>query len=170
MKPTEVNRFIGEDLIDKLKVDLNGSQFRIFRERDLHCCCYFHLRHYLNKDEDWRILNEPYLRGLNRKGRGAQPDIILFYQDKPTILIELKFRRRLSGMKQKDENILSDAVEDNKWVKKAYFIEAIIDPKSKTGAKNVPYRTKHLTLKVNEKRLDKFKEEFEKLRKPRPNK
>src|SRR5271157_1188497 len=98
LNQNQVVKFIRKTLIPKLKNDFCGSLFRIFREEDLHTCTYFHLRNYLDVDNNWEILNEPLFRNLKKKGKSAQPDIVLFHKNKPKIIIELKFKKYIFGI------------------------------------------------------------------------
>ena len=166
IKPNKVTRFIRKELRKKISSDFNGNPFRIFRERDLHACCYYHLRQFLWKDKDWEILNEPFLRDL--KGKGAQLDIALIRKDKLCFMIELKFRRKLSGIQKKDHKVLTNAVKTKKWARKAYFIETLIEPVRKTGLTGIPYRNKYIIITMDKERRDDFLSQFHSRRKPEP--
>jgi hypothetical protein len=170
LNQNEVGKFIKTDLRSKLQKDLWGFPFRIFREEDLHTCTYYHLRRFLKADTDWEILNEPLLRGLKGRGRGAHPDIVLFHKGKSKIIIELKFRRYVSGIQKKDARILKKAVENKKWAKKAYSIQMTIEPRKETGQEVVLYRNIAIQIVMKEDRKDKYWEEYSKRHKPQPRK
>jgi hypothetical protein len=106
----EVTCFIRDGLKAKLEKDFGEHPFRIFREHDLHACCYFHLRQFLQRDQKWRILNEPLLRALKEDGRSALPDMMLFRKDKPIFLIEFKFKQQRSGVGRNDLHKIEQAV------------------------------------------------------------
>ena len=166
----QVVKFIRTTLTSKLQKDYSGFPFRIFREEDLHTCTYYHLRRFLKADRNWEILNEPFLRDLKAKGRSAQPDIVLFHKGKPKILIELKFKKYIRGIQKKDKKVLEKSVENKKWAKKAFFIQAIIDPKKETDQDVVPYRNTFITIEMKEGRKEKYLEIYHKRRKPQPRK
>ena len=100
--PQKLGRFITHELHDNLTSDFCSPPFRIFRERDLQACCYYHLRTFLTRDSAWEICTEPCLRGLKGCGRAAHPDVALLHNGKLKALIELKFRRNRTGVGKKD--------------------------------------------------------------------
>jgi|GEM_PF-3862145 len=170
LNQNEVGKFIKTDLRSKLQEDFCGFPFRIFREEDLHTCTYYHLRRFLKADRDWEILNEPLLRDLKEKGRSAHPDIVLFHKGKSKIIIELKFKKYISGIQEKDARTLEKAVENKKWAKKAYFIQMTIDPRKETGQEVVLYRNREIKIVMEKDRKDEYREEYSKRRKPQPRK
>ncbi len=170
LKPNAVNAFIRRELKDRLQNDFSGRVFRIFRERDLHACTYFHLRRFFGKNSDWEILNEPLLRGLKGRKRGAHPDIALLRNGKLVYLLELKFRRTRYGIQRKDQRTLKRAVKGKKWAKKVFYIEAVVHPGSKTRRHLVPYRSGTVRIQMSENRLSKYMQSFKQLRKPKPRK
>lgn len=164
----DVGNFVKTELRKRIESDFCDTPYRIFREADLQSCCYFHLRDFLERDPHWTILNQPYLKALMKGGRGARPDLVLFKKKKPVILIELKFRRRLSGVRSKDQQVLRRAVKNAKWVKKAYYIELIINPTKESKRKLVPYRNRKITLSMRQDTLDDYLAMYRERRKPAP--
>lgn len=164
----QVVKFIKTSLKSNLEKDFCGSPFRIFREEDLHNCTYYHLRLFLKADRNWEILNEPLLRNLKGKGKGAQPDIVLFHKEKPKILIELKFKRNIYGIEKKDKKVLEKAVKNKKWAKKAFFIQTIIDPKWESTIHVIPRLNTFIPVVMRKGRIEKYREKFSKRRKPQP--
>ena len=165
--PLLVSAFISKRLKRKLKRDFCGRPFRIFRERDLHACTYYHLRTFLKGDKNWAILNEPLLRGLKGRDKSALPDIELLHNGELVYLIELKFPRRRTGVQRKDQRVLAKAVKHRKWAKKAYFIETILKP-DESRRRVVPYRNKIITIQMREDRLTEYRALYRKRRKPKP--
>jgi hypothetical protein len=169
-KPNEITRFIKTDLAEKLDSDFQGPPFRIFRERDLHACCYFHLRRFIGRDPWWEICNEPYLKGLKGRDRGAQPDVVLFYRSKAVALIELKFRRRGIGIQRKDQRVLRRAVKKGKtnkrWVKKAFYVEVAVRPRGSRPRKVTKYRNRVISLQMNQEGLADYLQIYRHRRKP----
>lgn len=166
----DVGNFIKRELAEKLQKDFCEPPFRIFRERDLHSCCYFHLRSSLENDHDWAVYNEPHMRDLKAPGKGARPDIVLFRKGKPVYIIELKFSFRLSGARGKDQTVLTRSVRNAKWAKKAYYIEAVVEPTRDTGRKLASYRNRKISIFMNPDMLDQYLEKYGELRKPKPRK
>ncbi len=168
----DVTRFIKtkqpDGLRARLSKDFSGPPFRIFRERDLHACCYFHLRRFLQSDRSWEILNEPFLQGLKRHGKGAQPDLVLFRKNKPVFIVELKFRMKHTGIQRKDQHVLRNAVKHKKWAKKAFYIETIIESSQDAGQKVVPYRNKSMTIPMKSERMADYLDLFKRRRRPGP--
>lgn len=170
IRPNEVTSFINHELRAKLTKDFCGRPFRIFREGDLHACCYFHLRRFLRIDRNWRILNQPLLRGLKVGGRSALPDMVLLRNERSVFLIELKFRRRTTGVQSKDQQILKQAVSGKKFAKKAYYIETVVEARRKTGKSLVPFRNFEISIVMPEDRRDEYLKLFKQFRKPKPRK
>ena len=164
----EVTSVIRRKLKKAIAKDFSGRPFRIFRERDLHACCYFHLRRFLRSDRAWEILNEPLLRGLKGKGRSARPDIVLFHNGKPVFLIELKFRRNSKGASSKDRRVLRNSVRNKKWAKKAFYLEAVIQASTAKKRKLVPYRNRSISIFLREDRRPEYNTYFKGRRKPLP--
>ncbi|HOJ19704.1 MAG TPA: hypothetical protein PLT92_14165 [Ignavibacteriaceae bacterium] len=168
IKPNKVSRFIRKELREKIFSDFNNYPFRIFRERDLHASCYYHLRQFLFGDLSWEILNEPFLRDLKCKGKGAQPDIALIRRGKLYFIIELKFRRKLSGIQNKDHMVLNNSVKNKKWARKAYFIETVVEPLRETGLTGTPYRNKYIIIAMSKEKRKEFLSIYNKRRRPEP--
>jgi hypothetical protein len=168
--PNDMTRFIKTELVEKLDRDFQGLPFRIFRERDLHACCYFHLRRFVGGDPAWEVCNEPHLKGLKGRGRGAQPDVVLFHRRKPVALIELKFRRRGSGIQRKDQRVLRRAVKKGKknkrWVNKAFYIEVVLRPRKSRPRKVAGYRNRVISLPMNKQTLSEYLQMYRQRRKP----
>ena len=140
----------------------------IWGKPNLHASCYYHLRQFLWEDNGWEILNEPFLRDLKSKGKGAQPDIALIRRGKLCFIIELKFRRKLSGIQNKDHIVLNNAVKNKKWARKAYFIETVVEPLKETGRAGTPYRNKYIIVTMDKERRKEFISIYNKRRKPEP--
>ena len=170
LTPNDVGRFIKNEFTAKVEADFCKPPFRIFRERDLQSCCYFHLRRFLRQDQEWSVLNEPYLRNIKGRGKGGHPDLVLFRRDRPVILIELKFRRRLSGVLPRDQLVLRRAVTNARWAKKAYFVELVIEPSRETRRKLKPYRNCQITIVMPPDRLEDYLTAYSEKRKPQPRK
>ncbi len=166
MLPNTVSKFIRKSLVRSLEQDFCEKPFRIFRERDLHACCYFHLRLFLKKDRDWEIINEPFLYNLKGKGKSAQPDIVLLRNGKLQYLIELKFRKNKLGAKKKDKKVLRNAVKKKKWAKKCFYIEVVIEPRQKNNTKLYPYRSKSISILMDKSQLEEYKKKYGDLRQP----
>lgn len=172
----DAEKFISGELRKKLTKDFDGQPFRIFREHDLHACCYYHLRKFFSSDHRWTILNEPNLRNLKGRGINARPDIVLLFAKKkgdelePTILFELKFRRRHGGSGKKDTKVLRRATRPGKhykrWAKKAYYVETVIDLQKTNQLSRRKYRNKVITIPM-QKHRDSFTKIFESMRNPR---
>ncbi|SRR6266404_53161 len=170
--PNEVTSFIRgrsrkDGLRARLEKDFGEHPFRIFREGDLHACCYFHLRQFLEGDQRWRILNQPLLRALKEDGRSALPDMMLFRKEKPVFLIEFKFRRLRSGVGRNDLHKMKQAV-DGGWAKKAFYIEAVVEARSKTGRKLQPYLGFKISTVMREEQREEYLKLSKLLRKPKP--
>lgn len=168
LTPNDVTAFIRLKLKSKLEKDFSGRVFRIFRERDLHACSYFHLRRFFSNNSNWEILNEPLLRGLKGRSRGAHPDMALLRNGKLVFLLEFKFRRRYSGVQRKDQRILRKAVRKKKWAKKVFYIEAVIQPRRKSRRHLIPYRSRIVTIAMLPKRVDEYLKSYRLYRKPMP--
>jgi hypothetical protein len=138
--------FIKKKLPDKLRRDLVSQ--RMFKESDLHSCCYFHLRKFGYGDKKWKILNEPYIADLK-----GNPDLLIYEGERPKIMLELKFwTPGKSGAGRRDEEKLKHAVKNKKWAQKAFLIEVVLDAKRSTGYDaNVPYRSRVITIELPEK-------------------
>ncbi len=157
--PQDLGRFIMRDLRNKLTLDFCGPPFRIFRERDLQACCYFHLRTFLTPDPTWEICAEPCLRALKRASRAAHPDVALLQNGHLKALIELKFRRSRRGLTKKDQHVLKRAVRKGRygrWVNKAYYIEVVVKPSKNGRRKGTPYRNRARSIAMAVDRLDEF--------------
>jgi len=92
---------------------------RIFKEADLECCFYFHLRTRLEKDKRWRIFGRKHSRKT-----GHYTDLVVYKRYTPCIAIELKWRKDKLG--KKDRSALCKALSNLK-VKKAYFFSILPD-------------------------------------------
>lgn len=168
LNQNDIGSFIRYDLQDKLERDFCGRPFRIFQERDLHACTYFHLRRFIRADHQWEILNEPFLRGLKGSGKSAQPDLVFLRRGKPVLLVELKFRRRVSGVQRKDQTVLKKAVKRKKWVKKAYYIETVVQLTRTTRRGVSLRRNRVVTIVMRNDRLGEYLHLFKQRRKPAP--
>jgi len=112
-----VEDFLKTRLQVLLRDDLRDH--RIFKEADLECCVYFHLRNRLESERRWRI----FARKHSRK-TGHFTDLVLYKRYTPCIAIELKWRKDELG--KKDRSALGKALSELK-VKKAYFFSALPD-------------------------------------------
>jgi hypothetical protein len=168
LTPNAVAAFVRRKLRSKLEEDFSGRVFRIFRERDLHACSYFHLRRFFGNNSNWEILNEPLLRGLKGRNRGAHPDMALLRNGRLNFLLEFKFRRRYSGVQRKDQRVLRMAVRKKKWAKKVFYIEAVIQPKRKSRRHLIPYRSRIVTISMLPGRLQEYLSLYRLYRKPKP--
>lgn len=170
--PNNVTRFIKHGLVEKLDRDFQGGRFRIFREPDLHACCYYHLRRLLERHPDWEICNEPHYRELKGRGRPAQHDVVLFYRGRAVALIELKFRVHGQGLRKKDLRVLLRAVKKHKKrhrvVRKAFYLEVVLHPRGKRPRKLTAYRNHAISLLMDAKTLKAYLPVFRKRRKPPP--
>ena len=112
-----VEKFIKGELQQLLREDL--LHHRIFKEADLECCVYFHLRKRLEHDKRWRIFGRKHSRRT-----GHYTDLVLYKRYSPSIAIELKWRTTELG--QKDRSALGKALMKLP-VKKAYFFSVLPD-------------------------------------------
>ena len=108
----ELQRLLREDLL----------HHRIFKEADLECCVYFHLRKHLEHDKRWRIFGRKHSRKT-----GHYTDLVLYKRYSPSIAIELKWRTAELG--QKDRSALGKALLEL-HAKKAYFFSVLPDEKA----------------------------------------
>jgi hypothetical protein len=92
----------------------------------------------------------------------------LLRNGKPVFLIEFKFPRRSSGVQKKDQQILRKAVHKKKWVKKVFYIEAVIKPLQKLRRHLVPNRSHIVTIAMLPKRVDEYLKSYRLKRKPKP--
>lgn len=168
LNQNEVVQFIRTKLKTELQKDFSDFPFRIFREKDLHTCAYYHLRHFLKDDSSWEILNEPLLRNLKGRGRSALPDIVLFHKEKPEILIELKFKKKTFGIQKKDQKVLKKSVQ--KLVNRAFFIQTIIERKKDTNRDIDSPRIEFIPIEMWKNKKEKYLDVYDKRRKPQPRK
>jgi len=166
--PNDVNAFIRGQLQDRLTKDFIGRPFRIFRERDLHTCSYFHLRRFLRADKRWEIVNEPFLRNLKGSGKSAQPDIVLFRKGKPVFIIELKFRRKNTSVRRKDKRVFRKALRGKTWAKKAFYIQTVIEQGGKKQQNVVKNRSMTFIIPMRTDRKKEYLFLYDKRRKPEP--
>jgi hypothetical protein len=162
----EVQSFIRHRLKSKLFNDFTRIPFRIFRERDLHACCYHHLRRFLDGDHTWEILNEPYLKNLKGRGKSAMPDMVLLRHGKPRLLLEFKFRRRGGGLRTKEQRVMRKAVKKG-IARKAYYIEAVIDGSKQTQRKGERYVNHIMPLEMPAARKEQYLKKWRARRKPK---
>lgn len=113
----KVEKFLKGELQEILREDL--LHYRIFKEADLECCIYFHLRNHLKDDKRWRIFGRKHSRRT-----GHYIDLLIYKRYTPCVAIELKWRT--SKLDGKDRRSLAKAVAKLK-VKKTYFFSALPD-------------------------------------------
>ncbi len=126
-----VEKFIKGELQQLLREDL--LHHRIFKEADLECCVYFHLRKRLEHDKRWRIFGRKHSRKT-----GHYTDLVLYKRYSPSIAIELKWRTTELG--QKDRSALGKALMKLR-VKKAYFFSSSGRSSNSTETKNASMST-----------------------------
>lgn len=112
-----VEKFLKTELQQLLREDL--LQHKIFKEADLECCLYFHLRNRLGGENRWRIFSRKHSRKT-----GHYTDLVLYKRFTPCIAIELKWRTR--ELDKKDRSALGKALSELE-VKKAYFFSVLPD-------------------------------------------
>jgi len=122
-----VESFLKKRVQVLLRDDLRGH--RIFKEADLECCLYSHLRNRLESDSRWRI----FARKHSRK-TGYYADLVVYKNDIPCIAMELKWRKDKLG--KKDRAALRKALLKLK-VDEAYFFSALPDESAYKTPKNL---------------------------------
>lgn len=137
---SSVESFLRHDIRDQLSADL--AELRIMKEGDLQSCFYFHLRRFLQRDNNWRVYSEkstPY---------GNVIDLVLFHRSRkstttyvPRIAIELKWR--LTRISKKDRESLRQSLHALR-VRKAYFFVVNADSDKFVRAKKQRGEKYHL--------------------------
>jgi hypothetical protein len=122
-----VEKFIKGELKQLLREDLRNH--RIFKEADLECCIYFHLRKRLQHDKRWRIFGRKHSRKT-----GYYNDLVLYKRYTPCIAMELKWRKAELG--QKDRSALGKALL-KLHPKKGCFFSALPDEQAYQESKKV---------------------------------
>jgi len=120
----EVENFIRNKkrLRKKLLGDLKN--LRLFKESDVECAVYYHLRRYIGEDPRWRVLARKHVRRI-----GRYPDLLIFENGHPAVAIELKWNRVDIG--KKDRRTLYDAITKLK-VQKAYWLSTVYSDNRKS--------------------------------------
>jgi hypothetical protein len=129
-----VESFLKSGLQKLLREDV--QHHRIFKEADLECCFYFHLRNFLQKDERWRIFGRKHSRKT-----GHYTDLVVYKRFTPCIAIELKWRKDELG--KKDRSALGKALSKLK-VKKAYFFSVLPDESTYARSKKIKNEKRNL--------------------------
>jgi hypothetical protein len=111
-----VERFLKDFLPEMLTEDLLA--LRMIKEADLECCVYHHIRLFLQKDQNWKLLARKHAQHT-----GHYIDLILFRKGYPRIAIELKWNE--AQIPSKDRHSLRRAIRRLR-VNKAYFITTLV--------------------------------------------
>lgn len=114
-----VEQFLTRTLPVKLHQDL--LQFKIIKEADLESCVYYHLRKFVHRDSNWRILARKH-----SPQTGHFIDILIFRKQIPRIAIELKWNEK--SISKKDRESLGKSLTKF-GVNKAYFITTLVGDK-----------------------------------------
>ena len=132
----KLNGFIDKDLKKKIQGDLQNHL--IFRESDIECCVYYHLRKFLRGDGKWRVVTRRY----SRLAGGKYPDILIFRKEKPLIAIELKWweRKRISKTDRKKLREYQKKIS----AKKTFFVNVHYDLSSYKKLKKTRNEKYHL--------------------------
>ncbi len=159
----EIQNFIEKKLVKRLKED--QENLKILSEGDLQSCVYYHLRQEIKKKnyENWHVLNKLYMG--EKEDEKKVPDIAIVYLKYggetvyPKILIELKETigpLSLNSKKgyKKDIEKLKKLME-NKKIKQAYFLLAVLPDPRKEGTSKTPsmYSTKEIEQTISENKL-----------------
>ncbi len=114
-KVRTVEDFIRRGLPSKLQNDLRA--LKMVRESDLESSIYFHIRSFLERDDNWCVLTRKHA-----KRTGHFIDVLLFKREKPRIALELKWNR--DAVDSKDLGSLRKAIHKLN-VNRAYYIATI---------------------------------------------
>lgn len=91
----DIQRFIKNQLLQKISSELSIDKFGIVSEADLQSTAYFHLKQYLKKNARYKIYNKIYLTQYG-KSKGIYPDmVILRTRALPRIVLEFKEHSKL---------------------------------------------------------------------------
>ena len=160
---TEIQNFIKNKLVKRLKTD--QKNLKILSEGDLQSSVYYHLRREIKKKnyENWYVLNKLYMG--EKEDEKKVPDIAIVYLKYdgetvyPKILIELKetigplSTNSKKGYKKDIEKLKK--LMENKKIKKAYFLLAVLPDPRKEGTSKTPfmYRTKEIEQTISENKF-----------------
>lgn len=161
---TDVSRFINDELLGKVTKDLLPPHSKIFRESDLQSCCYYHLRRFLSGDPHWTALNEPWIEELQ-----GRPDLVLCRSGKPKVIIELKFRRHVSGPGKQDAVKLEKITSDPSLALKTFYLEVLLRKTRRTKHHLPPNSRRFTALLLHlkpQKKLTEYLRLFDQFRKP----
>ncbi len=158
----KLNGFIDKDLKKKIQSDLQNHL--IFRESDIECCVYHHLRRFLHGDGKWRVVTRRY----SRRAGGKYPDILIFRKEKPLIAIELKWgRKRISRTDRKKLRKYQKKIS----AKKTFFVNVHYDlfhyKKLKKKTRNEKFHLKEIIVDLGypRKEYSKWRKEHDKYKK-----
>jgi hypothetical protein len=100
MSIKEFHKFLMNDVAREVRDQY--WKYNVLSEADLQSICWHLIRAYLDRSDPeqthFKVLNKPYLKGLR-----IHPDIVVFADGKPWVVIELKESKRLKSATAKKE-------------------------------------------------------------------
>lgn len=115
----DMHNYITKKILELIFHDYN--EYKIFSEADFQSVLYFHLNSFVEENDKRNnilILNKPFLKNLR-----IHPDLLLFKNKKPWVVIEIKEKTKINpNMVKEDDRIIQVKSHNKNCLKRCYFI------------------------------------------------